>query len=129
MFGQSRLALLGLLSVISLCSPALSARLPKNDGIGPQITHDLTRSPTAHLLEQTLNDPCSEITPMYVDADAYKERCGEPRKGLCFELIGTKMSGSVIEPWLEPVHMTEQIIVADDSGSGKHSLVTTYPGM
>lgn len=59
---------------------------------------------------------------MFVDHQAYKERCSEPRKGPCFELIGTKMSGSVVEPWLEPVNMTEHVIVADDSASGKQSI-------
>ncbi|EST05029.2 hypothetical protein PSEUBRA_005837 [Kalmanozyma brasiliensis GHG001] len=111
--------------VVCLLPPSQAARLPPHDGIGPQLTPDLQRSPSAGLLEQSYAKPCLEPTPLIIDSDAYTSRCNEG-KGPCFELVGTTMQAKIVEPWHEPLNMTEHVIVAD---SIAHSFTMRDPSV
>ena len=117
-----QLLLLALAVVFSLQSlPAIhAAKSPKDDGIGPQVTHDLDRSSTSHPLQQDTKPYCS-VTPLRVDSEAYKGRC-EASKGPCFDHVGDTLKGTLISPWLEPLNMTDEVLLADDSAQGKPDL-------
>ncbi|SJX63465.1 probable Mig1 protein, induced during biotrophic phase [Sporisorium reilianum f. sp. reilianum] len=106
---------------ISLLLPgALSVVFPPWNGIGPEVTPDLTRSstpPTGHLLAQDIPDPCSPITPLIVDPTSYEDRCSSPLNGPCFQLVGASMTGVSVEPWFEPVNITDSMLLAQDSAT------------
>ncbi|CDR88445.1 uncharacterized protein SPSC_04272 [Sporisorium scitamineum] len=108
------------ISMAMLLPGALSATFPRGNGIGPQVTSDLTRSPTVptgHLLKQDIPDPCSPITPLMVDPAGYGVRCSSPLNGPCFQIVGASMKGVSVEPWYEPVNMTKALILAEDSAT------------
>ncbi|SOV02138.1 related to conserved hypothetical Ustilaginaceae-specific protein [Ustilago sp. UG-2017a] len=96
----------------------LSAKMPYWDGIGPQVTQDLDRSPSAQPLTQVippwLEHKCT-VTPLQIDAEEYKARC-LPGKGPCFTHKGDgSLKTTNIEPWLEPLDMTQEILLMDDT--------------
>ncbi|SYW86235.1 uncharacterized protein UBRO2_05955 [Ustilago bromivora] len=92
--------------------------MPYWDGIGPQVTQDLDRSPSARPLTQVippwLEHKCT-VTPLQIDAEEYKARC-LPGKGPCFTHEGDgSLKTTNIEPWLEPLDMTQEILLMDDT--------------
>lgn len=106
----------------SLLLPSgLSAVFPSWNGIGPQVTPELSRSSpksTGHLLAQDVSDPCSPVTPLIVDPAAYKDRCSSPRSGPCFQIVGASMQDVSVDPWYDPIdNMTDAVILADDSAT------------
>lgn len=104
---------------LSAMPPAFSAKMPPGDGVGPQITHDLDRSSSARPLQQDTDASCV-FTPLQIDSEVYQARC-LPGKGPCFSHNGEDASlvNTNIVPWLEPLDMTQEIVLADDSAKGK----------
>ncbi|SPO26414.1 related to conserved hypothetical Ustilaginaceae-specific protein [Ustilago trichophora] len=100
--------------LLQVLPSAMSIKMPPNDGPGPQVVHDFSHSsPSWHLLKQEPSDSC-DPTPLYVDPEAYKERC-KPSKGPCFGHVGASLIGTQISPWFEPLNMTDEVVLADDS--------------
>ncbi|KAJ1582295.1 hypothetical protein NDA11_000114 [Ustilago hordei] len=96
----------------------LSAKMPQWGGPGPQVTQDLDRSPSARPLTQEippLQDYDCTLTPLQIDAEKYKARC-LPGKGPCFTHKGDgSLKATNIEPWLEPLNMTQEILLMDET--------------
>ncbi|TKY84806.1 hypothetical protein EX895_005886 [Sporisorium graminicola] len=114
------LAAAAAVAIASLLPVTQSTNFPKWNGIGPQVTPELTRSltePAGHLLRQDLQDPCYFITPLVVDPDGYNDRCSPPLNGPCFELVGASMKGVSVEPWYEPDNITDILVLAADSAT------------
>lgn len=104
--------------LLQVLPSATSTKMPPNDGPGPQVVDDINRSPPPwHLLEQEPSHSCNP-TPLYVDPEAYKERC-KPFKGPCFGHFGASLKGTQVSPWLEPLNMTDEVVLADDSAQCK----------
>lgn len=92
---------------------AKSAKMPSNDGPGPQITHHESGYP----LPEEVSLACYP-TPLRVDPQAYEARC-VATKGPCFSIVGASLQGTDISPWLEPLDMTYEMLLSDESAQGK----------
>lgn len=97
---------------------ALNDFLQIGIGIGPEVGPELNLTSTAHPLEQNADSYCF-VTPLIVDHDAHASRCGPLGRGPCFELLGASLQSTKIMPWLEPLDMTKEIIISDDSAQRK----------
>ncbi|KIS68650.1 uncharacterized protein UMAG_12215 [Mycosarcoma maydis] len=127
LFLRVKLLLCAAVAVIVLLLPAaLSAKKPFY-GVGPEIggfpeiKGDLFTfpSPWASVLEQELPGDCIEITPLYVDTIIYGVRTSRSQPEIHFELVGhgLSMAGAQIEPWLQPVNMTKNIILGNNEAT------------
>lgn len=96
---------------------ALAAKMPKGDGVGPQIGKGLDRTPSGHILKQDTDGFC-DVTPLRVDIEAYASRCSVG-KGPCFKFGKDSLKLTRIVPWLEPLDMSEELIIADDDAQGR----------
>ena len=68
-----------------------------------------------------------DYTPLLIDSKAYDERC-KPNKGPCFGIANQKdvflhtkkLKHAHFEPWLEPLNMTNEVIVRDGNALCKY---------
>lgn len=137
LFLRVKLLLCAAVAVIVLLLPAaLSAKKPFY-GVGPEIggfpeiKGDLFTfpSPWASVLEQELPGDCIEITPLYVDTIIYGVRTSRSQPEIHFELVGhgLSMAGAQIEPWLQPVNMTKNIILGNNEATGEFIRFVSSP--
>ncbi|SPC64380.1 related to Mig1 protein [Ustilago sp. UG-2017b] len=64
---------------------------------------------------RTINGHCN-VTPLFIDKAEYDERCGEKSdsKWPCFKTSDdASLKYTTIEPWLEPLNMSEEILLMD----------------
>ena len=99
-------------------------------GPGPQIVSDQFPSSFAYPLDQQdASFACSPFTPLFIDGPIFVSRTArigagpEPQ----FQVYGASLRHTQIEPWLEPVNMTDQIVLADSTAKGKHFCPPQHP--
>ncbi|SOV04968.1 uncharacterized protein UDID_17810 [Ustilago sp. UG-2017a] len=64
------------------------------------------------------------VTPLFVDKAGYDKRCDEKSnsKWPCFKTsYDASLKLTTIEPWLEPFNMSEEILLMDETATGKLS--------
>ncbi|SAM82795.1 related to Mig1 protein [Ustilago bromivora] len=69
--------------------------------------------------ETDINGHC-DVTPLFIDKAEYEKRCGEKSdsKWPCFKTSDdTSIKYTTIEPWLEPLNMSEEILLMDENAS------------
>lgn len=107
--------------VMSLFPSVLSVSKVFGLGPGPQIVSDQFPSQLAYPLDQQ-DVACSPFTSLFIDGPIFVSRTArigagpEPQ----FQVYGASLRHTQIEPWLEPVNMTDQIVLADSTAKGKH---------
>lgn len=94
-------------------SGALATYLPIGIGVGPELTPDLNRTLAPHTLDQDLSKDCF-VTPLIVDTEGYAKRWMQSQ-GPFFHHVGASLVGTQIKPWLEPLNMTERVMLEDDA--------------
>lgn len=62
-----------------------------------------------------------DLTPLSIERSEYEKRCGpnSDPKWPCFTHLRGDLRYATIEPWLEPLNVTKEILVKDDQGIGE----------
>lgn len=80
---------------------------------------------TKNSLGQPVDDAYSycNLTPLTIDNAEYEKRCGSKSdpKWPCFTHYNSNIRYVNVQPWFEPLDMSEEIIVKDERGVGKYN--------